>query len=181
MPARIGINGFGRIGRLVLRASLEQGDVEVVHVNDPELDVRAAAYLFTHDSVHGRYVGNADVDDKVGALLLDGRRVRFTRERDPARIPWAESASQAPLCVLECSGAFTSGEAAAAHLSAGARKVIISAPAKDESTPVVVLGVNERKYTPDMHVISNASCTTNCLAPIAKARPRQRRGRRHVW
>lgn len=161
----IGINGFGRIGRLVLRCALCDKSVQqVAHINDPFLSVDAAAYLFQHDSVHGRFSGS--VSTKDGALLIDDATIVFTSERDPTRIPWATSGTA---CIIESSGAFTTGAAAAMHLTAGAQKVIISAPAKDLETAVIVLGVNEESYDRgSMHVLSNASCTTNCLAPLAK-------------
>jgi len=162
-PIRLGINGFGRIGRLVLRASLATPGVSVVLVNDPfmpQLDY--AKYLFTHDSVHGRFKGTVEVDGD--ALVVNGARVRFVAEREPSKIPWGAAGVET---VAECTGVFTSSEKCRAHLEAGAKRVIISAPASDD-TPTYVVGVNHASYDPAQRVVSNASCTTNCLAPLAK-------------
>ncbi len=164
MSIRVAINGFGRIGRLVLRAAKESGkdDLEFVAVNDLT-DSATLAHLFKYDSVHRTYPG--EVEAKEGGLLIDGTEVRVLSETDPSRLPWDELGVDV---VVESSGRFTARDAAAKHLEAGARKVLISAPGKGEDV-TVVLGVNEDRYDPDQHdVISNASCTTNCLAPVVK-------------
>jgi glyceraldehyde 3-phosphate dehydrogenase len=161
---RVAINGFGRIGRLVLRTALQEGrdDLEFVAVNDLT-DSATLAHLFRYDSVHRTFPGRVDWAD--GAIRVDGREIRVLSERDPAALPWGELGVDV---VVESSGRFTHRRDAAKHLEAGARKVIISAPAKEEDV-TVVLGVNEQMYDPDAHdVISNASCTTNCLAPVVK-------------
>ncbi len=161
MAIRIGINGFGRIGRLVFRAAMKQGGLEVLAVNDLT-DAQTLAHLLKYDSIHGRYPG--DVRAKEAALLVDGREVRVLSERDPARLPWAGLGVEA---VVESTGLFTDKEKASLHLAAGAKKVLISAPAKGD-IPTVVLGVNDASLKPTDTVVSNASCTTNCLAPMVK-------------
>jgi glyceraldehyde 3-phosphate dehydrogenase len=163
MTVRVGINGFGRIGRQSLKAILERGkDVEVVAVNDL-VDTSLNALLFKHDSTYGAYEGTVDHTDD--ALIIDGREIKVLKEKDPAALPWGDLGVD---LVLESTGIFTDAEKARAHIQAGAKKVIISAPAKGEDI-TIVLGVNEDKYDPATHdVISNASCTTNCLAPAAK-------------
>ena len=163
MSVRIGINGFGRIGRQSLKAVLERApDLEVVAVNDL-VDTAMNALLFKHDSTYGAYKGTVDHTDN--SLIIDGREIRVLTERDPAALPWGDLGVD---IVLESTGLFTDAEKARAHLTAGAKKVIISAPAKGEDI-TIVLGVNEDRYDPEQHhVISNASCTTNCLAPAAK-------------
>jgi len=163
MTVRVGINGFGRIGRQSLKAILERApDVEVVAVNDL-VDTKMNALLFKHDSTYGAYEGTVDHTDD--ALIIDGHEIKVFQEKDPAALPWGDMGVE---LVLESTGLFTDAEKARAHLTAGARKVIISAPAKGEDI-TIVLGVNEDKYDPaNHHVISNASCTTNCLAPAAK-------------
>src|SRR5712691_9217558 len=163
MSVRIGINGFGRIGRQSLKAILERApELEVVAVNDL-IDTSMNALLFKHDSTYGAYPDTVDHTDD--ALIIDGREIKVLKEKDPATLPWGDLGVE---IVLESTGIFTDAEKASAHLTAGARKVIISAPAKGEDI-TIVLGVNEDKYDPASHnVISNASCTTNCLAPIAK-------------
>lgn len=161
MSTSIGINGFGRIGRLVMRAAVDR-DIPVKAVNDPFLDIEYAAYQFKHDSVHGLYEGTVEVDGDT--LVLDGKtRVKFFAERNPADIPWGSVGAD---YVCESTGVFTTIEKAEAHLKGGAKKVIISAPSKD--APMFVMGVNHTKYDGTPSVVSNASCTTNCLAPIAK-------------
>jgi glyceraldehyde 3-phosphate dehydrogenase len=159
----VGINGFGRIGRQSLKALLERTpDVEVVAVNDL-VDTSLNALLFKHDSTYGAYEGSVDHTDD--ALIIDGREIRVLQVKDPAQLPWGELGVDV---VLESTGLFTDAEKARAHLDAGAKKVIISAPAKQEDV-TIVLGVNEKAYDPQRHnIISNASCTTNCLAPAAK-------------
>jgi glyceraldehyde 3-phosphate dehydrogenase len=160
---RVGINGFGRIGRQSLKAMLERTpDVEVVAVNDI-VDTAMNALLFKHDSTYGAYPGT--VDHTANSLIIDGREIKVLTERDPAALPWADLGVDV---VVESTGLFTTADKARAHLDAGARKVIISAPAKGEDI-TIVLGVNEDRYDPAVHhIISNASCTTNCLAPAAK-------------
>jgi len=160
---RVAINGFGRIGRLFLRASLERHpDIEVVAVNDLA-DPKMNAHLFKHDSNYGAYKG--EVSATADALVIDGRRIRVLQEKDPAKLPWKELDVD---IVVESTGFFTDGALARAHLEAGAKYVIISAPAKNEDK-TIVLGVNEKEFDPEKHrIISNASCTTNGLAPVAK-------------
>ena len=160
MALRIGINGFGRIGRLVFRAAMKQDDVVVVGINDL-LDVDHLAYLLKYDSVHGNYNGTVEV--KNNNLVVDGHEVIITAERDPAAIGWGALKTDV---VAECTGIFTSLEKAEAHLKGGAKKVVISAPSPD--APMFVMGVNHTEATADQKIVSNASCTTNCLAPIAK-------------
>ncbi len=163
MAVRVGINGFGRIGRQSLKALIERTpDVEVVAVNDL-VETSLNALLFKHDSTYGAYPGTVDHTDD--ALIIDGREIRVLKEKDPAALPWGDLGVD---IVLESTGIFTDAEKAKAHITAGARKVIISAPAKNEDV-TIVLGVNEDRYDAAAHhVISNASCTTNCLAPAAK-------------
>jgi glyceraldehyde 3-phosphate dehydrogenase len=163
MPVRVGINGFGRIGRQSLKAILERAPgVEVVAVNDL-VDTSMNALLFKHDSTYGAYQGTVEHTDD--ALIIDGHEIKVLQVKDPAALPWGDLGVE---LVLESTGLFTDAEKARAHLSAGARKVIISAPAKGEDV-TIVLGVNDAMYDPSKHhVISNASCTTNCLAPAAK-------------
>ena len=163
MAVRVGINGFGRIGRQSLKAMIERTpDVEVVAVNDL-VDAEMNALLFKHDSTYGAYDGSVEARD--GNLVIDGKVIRILAEKDPAALPWRDLGVD---IVLESTGLFTDAEKARAHLDAGARKVIISAPAKGEDI-TIVLGVNEDRYDPASHdIVSNASCTTNCLAPAAK-------------
>jgi len=159
---KIGINGFGRIGRNVFRASLNNPDVEVVAVNDLT-DVKTLAHLLKYDTTHGKL--NVSVEVADGALIVGGKTIRVFAERDPGNLPWAEVGAE---IVVESTGIFTAKEKAEAHFKGGAKKVIISAPATNEDI-TIVMGVNEDKYDPAKHhVISNASCTTNCLAPFAK-------------
>ncbi len=157
---KIGINGFGRIGRLVFRATLKRDNVEVVAINDL-LDVAHLAYLLEYDSVHGRYDGKIEVQE--GHLIVDGKKIRITAERDPKNLKWDEVGVDV---VAECTGIFTTLETADYHLQAGAKKVVISAPSKD--APMFVMGVNHNEVTASDKIVSNASCTTNCLAPLAK-------------
>ena len=163
MTTRIGINGFGRIGRQSLKAMIERApDVEVVAVNDL-VDAEMNALLFKYDSTYGRFDGDVKAGDK--SIIIDGREIKILAEKDPANLPWGDLGVD---IVLESTGIFTSAEKARAHIDAGAQKVIISAPAKGEDI-TIVLGVNDEKYEPaNHHIISNASCTTNCLAPAAK-------------
>ena len=162
MAVKVAINGFGRIGRLVLRALYESGrtDIEVVAINDLA-DAKSNAHLLKYDSVHGRFPGTVEVAD--GNLVVNGHTIRSVQQRDPAQLPWGELGVD---IALECSGIFTSREAASKHLTAGAKKVLISAPATDEDL-TVVYGVNHGKLTAEHKIVSNASCTTNCLAPVA--------------
>jgi len=162
MATRIGINGFGRIGRCVLRAGYRNPELEFVGINDLT-DPATLAHLLKYDSVHGRL--DAEVQSKEGGIRVNGKVIRVLSERNPADLPWADLGVD---IVLECTGLFRDREKASSHLEAGARKVIISAPAKGEDL-TVVLGVNHEKYDPaSHHIVSNASCTTNCLAPVAK-------------
>ena len=158
---RVGINGFGRIGRLVLRAGLSNPNIEFVGVNDPFMSPDYCAYMLRYDTVHGQYDGEISYTDKD--LIVNGQTIRFFEEKDPANIAWGSCRAD---YVVESTGVFTDMEKAAAHLKGGAKKVIISAPSKD--APMFVCGVNLDAYRPDMNVVSNASCTTNCLAPLAK-------------
>lgn len=159
--AKIGINGFGRIGRLVLRVCLERNDVEVVAINDPFISPDYAKYLLTYDSVHRKL--NANIEVLADALKINGKLVKFYQELDPANINWKESGAE---YIAEATGKFTSADKAKIHLSSGAKKVIVTAPGKE--MPMFVMGVNNSKYTKDMNIVSNASCTTNCLAPLVK-------------
>jgi len=161
MPVKLGINGFGRIGRLVMRAALDRDDATVVAVNDPFLDINYAAYQFKYDSVHGTYPGEVTVDGDH--LVVGDVRVKFFNELKPAEIKWGDVEVDA---VCESTGIFTTTVKATAHLEGGAKRVIISAPPKDD-TPMFVMGVNHTEFK-GQTVISNASCTTNCLAPLAK-------------
>lgn len=161
MSVKVGINGFGRIGRLVFRAAQEKG-LNVVAINDLT-DAATNAHLLKYDSVHGRFNGTVEV--KEGAMVVNGKEVKVLAEKDPAKLPWGDLGVD---IVIESTGVFTDGTKASAHLQGGAKKVIISAPAKNEDI-TIVMGVNEDKYDPKNHnIISNASCTTNCLAPVAK-------------
>ena len=161
MSVKIGINGFGRIGTLAFQAALKKDEVEVVAINDPFVAADYMAYMTKYDTVHGRFDG--EVSSKEGTLIVNGKEIKVYNEMDPHNIPWGELGVD---YVLECSGVFTTLEKAQAHIDAGAKKVIISAPSKD--APMFVMGVNNDKYDPSMNIISNASCTTNCLAPLAK-------------
>ncbi len=161
MAIQVGINGFGRIGRLVFRASINNPGVQVVGVNDPFITTDYMVYMLKYDTVHGRFDGEVSADGDF--LIVNGNRVKVFAERDPANINWASCGAKT---VVESTGVFTLKEPASAHLAGGAEKVVISAPSKD--APMFVMGVNEDTYTPDMKIVSNASCTTNCLAPIAK-------------
>jgi len=159
----VGINGFGRIGRLVTRAAMKNPAVTVTAINDPFMPLDYMVYQFKYDSVHGVYDGTVEAVD--GKLVIDGQAITCFAERDPSSIGWGATETE---YVAECTGVFRTGEKCQAHLGGGAKKVIISAPPKDEATPMFVMGVNEDEYTSGMAVVSNASCTTNCLAPLAK-------------
>ena len=160
MSIKIGINGFGRIGRMVFRSAMKQEDVTIVGVNDL-LEVDHLAYLLKYDSVHGKYDGTVEVKD--GNLIVDGQQIKITAERNPADIGWGDLGTDV---VAECTGIFTTLEKAQAHIDGGAKKVVISAPSAD--APMFVMGVNHNEATADQTIVSNASCTTNCLAPVAK-------------
>jgi glyceraldehyde 3-phosphate dehydrogenase len=161
MAIQVGINGFGRIGRMVFRAAVENfSDIQIVAINDL-LEPDYLAYMLKHDSVHGRFKGEVSVDN--GALVVNGKKIRLTQERDPANLKWADVGAHV---VLEATGLFLDKDTASKHLTAGAKKVIMSAPSKDD-TPMFVFGVNHKTYA-GQDIISNASCTTNCLAPLAK-------------
>lgn len=164
MNIRIGINGFGRIGRLVMRAALMQNEnLQIVAVNDPSIDTAYMAYMLKHDSVHGLY--QADIAYTDSNIIVDGKEIKTFAEKNPERIPWGELGVD---YVVESSGVFCTTEKASAHLRAGAKKVVITAPAKDSETPTFVCGVNTDQYTCEMNIVSSASCTTNCLAPLLK-------------
>ena len=164
MAIKLGINGFGRIGRLVLRAAMAQPETfDVVAINDPFVDLDYMVYMTKYDSVHGRFRGEARAQD--GKLIVNGKKIAVHAEKEPAQIPWGSDGAE---YIIESTGVFCTTEKASAHLTSGAKKVIISAPAKDSETPTFVCGVNLEKYTSDMQVVSSASCTTNCLAPLAK-------------
>lgn len=158
---KIGINGFGRIGRFVFRQAVAKGNIQVVSINDL-IDVEYMAYMLKYDSTHGRFNGTVEVKD--GKLIVNGDEIRVTAERNPADINWGAVGAE---YVVESTGLFLTKEKAQGHIDAGAKKVVMSAPSKDD-TPMFVMGVNNDKYTSDMTFVSNASCTTNCLAPIAK-------------
>ncbi|KDQ50362.1 hypothetical protein JAAARDRAFT_42155 [Jaapia argillacea MUCL 33604] len=161
MVVKVGINGFSRIGRIVLRNALEVGGIDVVAINDPFITLDYMVYMFKYDSVHGRFKGTVEIkDDK---LVIDGKAITIYGERDPTAIPWGTAGAE---YIVESTGVFTTTEKASAHLKGGAKKVIISAPSAD--APMFVCGVNLDAYDPKYTVISNASCTTNCLAPLAK-------------
>lgn len=162
MAMKVGINGFGRIGRLVLRQGISRDDIQFVCINDPFIDVDYMMYMLRYDSVHGRFQGTIGKED--GCLVVNGQKILVTAEKDPANIPWGKAGAD---YVVESTGVFTNREGASKHLAAGAKKVIISAPASGD-VPTFVMGVNNTEYKSDMTVVSNASCTTNCLAPLAK-------------
>jgi len=158
---KIGINGFGRIGRLAFRAAIERPDVEVVGINDL-VEPDYMAYMLKYDSTHGQFKGTIAVEG--GHLVVNGKTIRVTAEKDPANLNWSEIGAEV---IIESTGLFLTQETAQKHIDAGAKKVVMSAPAKDD-TPTFVMGVNHKQLKADQHIVSNASCTTNCLAPIAK-------------
>ncbi|HML47019.1 MAG TPA: type I glyceraldehyde-3-phosphate dehydrogenase [Clostridia bacterium] len=162
MAVKVGINGFGRIGRLVFRIALDNPEIQVVAVNDPFIDLEYMKYMLRYDTVHGQFQGS--IDSKDGKLLVNGKEVAVYGCKNPEEIPWAEAGAE---YIAEATGVFTSEEGAGKHFVGGAKKVVITAPAKDKQTPMFVMGVNHDKYTADMKIVSNASCTTNCLAPLA--------------
>ena len=161
MTVKVGINGFGRIGRLVFRAALNNPEIEVTGINDPFIDVEYMVYMLKYDTVHGQFKGTIEVKD--GKLVVDGKTIAVYGSMKPTEIPWKECGAE---YIVESTGVFTTIDSASAHIIAGAKKVVISAPSND--APMFVMGVNNTKYTKDMKVVSNASCTTNCLAPLAK-------------
>ena len=161
MAVKIGINGFGRIGRLVFRAAFGRTDVEIVGINDL-IAVEYMAYMLKYDSTHGRFNGTVEVKD--GNLVVNGKTIRVTAEKDPANLKWNDVGAE---YVVESTGLFLDKAKAEAHIKAGAKRVVMSAPSKDD-TPMFVMGVNHTSYKADMSIVSNASCTTNCLAPVAK-------------
>jgi glyceraldehyde 3-phosphate dehydrogenase len=162
MSIKVGINGFGRIGRLVFRVAVSMPEIyEVVGVNDPFIDTKYMEYMLKYDTVHGRFDGTIAV--KEDAIIVNGKEVKVYGCRDPKEIPWGACGAD---YVVESTGVFTTVDTASAHIAGGAKKVVISAPSKD--APMFVMGVNNEKYTKDMNIVSNASCTTNCLAPLAK-------------
>ena len=158
---KVGINGFGRIGRLVARIALASEDFEIKAINDL-VPIDYLAYLLKNDSTHGKFEGSVEVDGDI--LIVNGQQIKVTAERNPSQLKWGEEGAD---YVIECTGIFLTNETASAHLKAGAKKVILSAPPKDDS-PMFVMGVNHMDYSSEMDIISNASCTTNCLAPLAK-------------
>jgi glyceraldehyde 3-phosphate dehydrogenase len=163
MKTKIGINGFGRIGRLAFRAALEHKEIEILGINDPFTDLEYMVYMLKYDSVHGQFNGEISIDKENNFLLVDEQKIKIFTEKDPSNIDWKSVGAE---YILECTGLFTTIEKASAHLKGGAKKVIISAPSKD--APMFVMGVNNEKYSKDQRIISNASCTTNCVAPLAK-------------
>ena len=164
MAIKIGINGFGRIGRLVFRAAVAQPEkFEIVSINDPFVDLDYMVYMTKYDTVHGHFKG--EIEAKDGKLVVNGKEIAVFACKDPAEIAWSSCGAE---YIVESTGVFTTTEKASAHLKGGAKKVVISAPAKDKETPTFVMGVNNKEYTKDMVVVSNASCTTNCLAPLVK-------------
>ena len=161
MSVKIGINGFGRMGRLVFRAAIDNPEVEIRGINDPFIDLDYMVYMLRYDSVHGQFKGTIEIkDDK---LVVNGKQINVYGCMDPSEIPWSECGAE---YIAECTGVFRTTEKASAHFTGGAKKVVISAPSSD--APMFVMGVNHEKYAKDMNVVSNASCTTNCLAPLAK-------------
>ncbi len=161
MAVKIGINGFGRIGRLVFRAAINNPEVEIRGINDPFIDLGYMAYMLKYDTVHGRFNGTIETVD--GKLVVNGKAINVYGCMQPNEIPWSECGAE---YIVESTGVFTTTEKASAHFQGGAKKVVITAPSAD--APMFVMGVNHDKYTKDMKVVSNASCTTNCLAPLAK-------------
>lgn len=164
MSIKIGINGFGRIGRLVLRAAISQPErFTVTAVNDPFIDTEYMAYMLKYDSVHGIFPHK--ISCECNKLIIDGKTILTFAEKDPASIPWGDAGAE---YIAEATGVFCTKEKASDHIKGGAKKVVITAPAKDKETPTFVCGVNTDTYSPEMTVVSNASCTTNCLAPLLK-------------
>ena len=162
MNTKIGINGFGRIGRLAFRAAMTRDDVEVVALNDPFMSPDYMAYMLRYDSTHGKFPGTIEYEDN--ALIVNGKKITVFAEKNVGDIPWGTVGAE---IIFECTGQHLSKDKCQGHIDAGAKHVIMGAPSKDDS-PMFVMGVNNHKYTPDMQFVSNASCTTNCLSPIAK-------------
>lgn len=160
---KVGINGFGRIGRLAFRAALGNKEVQVLGINDPFIDLDYMVYMLKYDSVHGQYNGEISFEKESNSLIVDGQKIKIFAEKDPSNIAWSTCGAE---YILECTGVFTTVEKASTHFKGGAKKVVISAPSADAQ--MFVMGVNHTSYTKDLTVISNASCTTNCLAPLAK-------------
>jgi len=160
---KVGINGFGRIGRLAFRAALGNKEVQVLGINDPFIGLDYMVYMLKYDSVHGQYKGEISFDKESNSLIVDGKKIKIFAEKDPSNIAWSTCGAE---YILECTGVFTTIEKASMHFKGGAKKVVISAPSADAQ--MFVMGVNNTKYTKDLTVISNASCTTNCLAPLVK-------------
>ena len=171
MSIKVGINGFGRIGRLVFRAGISRPDIEFVGINDPFMTPDYMAYMLRYDTMHGQFQGEISYTDH--SIIVNGKEVSFFAEMDPKNIPWGKVGAE---YVVESTGQFLTKEKAQAHIDAGAKKVVMSAPSKDD-TPMFVMGVNNTAYDPGMNFVSNASCTTNCLAPIAKVLNPEDRGR----
>ena len=161
MSIKVGINGFGRIGRMVMRCCMDHPNIEIVGVNDL-CPADYLAYMLKFDTMHGKFKG--EVSSEGNNIVVNGKAIPVFAERDPANLPWAKVGAE---YVIESTGLFLTKEKAAGHIAAGAKKVVMSAPSKDD-TPMFVMGVNHKNYTSDMQFVSNASCTTNCLAPIAK-------------
>ena len=162
---KIGINGFGRIGRLVFRAAMADPAYAVKAINDPFIDLDYMAYMLRYDTVHGQFAGDIKVDAANGSLIVNGQSIKVFNAMKPEEIAWAEAGAE---YIAEATGVFCDTATASAHFAGGAKKVVITAPAKDKETPMFVMGVNHEKYVKEMKVVSNASCTTNCLAPLAK-------------
>ena len=162
MNTKIGINGFGRIGRLAFRAAIKRDDVEIVGVNDPFMNLEYMVYMLRYDSTHGKFPGTVECDET--SLIVNGKKIPVFTEMEVKNIPWASVGAE---IILECTGKHHDKPTCQGHIDAGAKHVIMGAPSKDDS-PMFVMGVNNHKYTPDMQFVSNASCTTNCLSPIAK-------------
>ncbi|MBD3420157.1 MAG: type I glyceraldehyde-3-phosphate dehydrogenase [Chitinivibrionales bacterium] len=162
MAIKVGINGFGRIGRLVVRAAQKRNDIDIVGINDPFIATDYMAYMLKYDSVHGRFDG--EIKESDGKLVVNGNAIATFAEKDPAAIDWASCGAE---YVVESTGVFLTKEKAEGHIKGGAKRVVMSAPSKDD-TPMFVMGVNSDTYKADMQFVSNASCTTNCLAPVAK-------------
>ncbi|MEA4988238.1 MAG: type I glyceraldehyde-3-phosphate dehydrogenase [Anaerovorax sp.] len=163
MAIKVGINGFGRIGRVVFRAAMKEEDIDICGINVRNADLDYMVYMIKYDTIFGRFQGTLDTYEK--GIIVNGKKIPVYGENDAASIPWSECGAE---YIVEATGAYVTTEAASKHLAGGAKKVIISAPAKDKDTPTFVMGVNHMEYTKDMNVVSNASCTTNCLAPLAK-------------
>lgn len=162
MKVKIGINGFGRIGRLILRVACERNDVEVVGINDPFISADYANYLLRYDTIHGKF--NGEVKNTENSIIVNGKEIKMFAEKEPEKIDWKGCGAE---YIAEATGKFTNLEGANLHIQAGAKKVVITAPAKD-GIPMFVMGVNNNEYKKEMNIVSNASCTTNCLAPLAK-------------